>query len=78
MNLDGVAGRALGRRIGVGRERNDRLASNDNGQPVEVAPGGVAQGERSGCDRGETGARIASRQRGEKARDTRQHVGGLD
>ncbi len=37
MNLDGIAGRALLQRLtGVRRKENDRLASNDNDQPVEV------------------------------------------
>ncbi len=77
MNLDGIAGRELLGRLSVRRERKDRLASNDNGQPVELAPGGVARGEQIGCSKS-AGTLAASHQRGEKARDTRQHVGGLD
>lgn len=42
-HLDGTAGRALGRRIGVMRgERKDRVASNDN----EARPVSLAQANR--------------------------------
>lgn len=52
MDLTGTAGRRLLARLsGVERERRDRAASNDN-RPVELARGGVALGERLGCDMG--------------------------
>lgn len=77
MNLDGIAGRALGQRLNGSRERKDRLAANDNvASAAKVAPGCVAQGETIGCDEGDTGAPIASHRR--ERCDTRQHVGGLD
>jgi hypothetical protein len=39
MGLDGIAGRALGQRLNVRRERNDRAAANDNDcrRPAELA-----------------------------------------
>lgn len=75
MNLDGIAGRALGQRLNGSRERK-RAADNDNRQP-EAAPGGVALGERNGCDGGAT-TPVTSPQRGRPSRETRQHVGGLE
>lgn len=68
MELTGTAGRALGRRIGAVRDRNDRAASNDN-RPVELARAEYpAREERLGCDGGSN--TTALRQRGSPARDT--------
>lgn len=59
MNLDGIAGRALGQRLNGSREREDRLAANDNAASAAKAAR-VDEGEEApalanlGCEQAVT------------------------
>lgn len=76
MGLDGIAGRALLQRLSGSRRERKRAAENDN-QPPEVAPGGVARGKEPGCE-GAGVPLLAARQNGGGSRDARRPVGGIE